>query len=52
MSGPTTSGTTTLEGMNLLESSDMKADEARSIFTSVNRWLQNQDHSDIALVMR
>lgn len=39
MSGPTTSGTTTLEGMTLLESSDMKAPEARSLLQSVNRWL-------------
>ena len=45
MSGPTATGSTTLEGMTLLESSDMKADEARSLLTSVNRWLQYQDHS-------
>ncbi|MCB2216999.1 MAG: tyrosine-type recombinase/integrase [Desulfobulbaceae bacterium] len=45
MTGPTTSGTTTLEGKTLLESSDMKAPEARSLLESVNRWLRHQDHS-------
>jgi len=45
ISGPTADGTTTLEGMTLLESSDMNADEAESILKSVNRWLKQQDHS-------
>ncbi len=45
ISGPTADGTTTLEGMTLLESSDMKADEAESLLKSVNRWLKYQDHS-------
>nr|WP_143166097.1 hypothetical protein [Desulfofustis glycolicus] len=45
VSGPTASGTTTLEGMTLLESSDMKAPEACSLLESVNRWLRHQDHS-------
>lgn len=37
--------TQTLEGKSFLEASDMQANEARSLLTSVNRWLQNQDHS-------
>ncbi len=45
ISGPTSDGTTTLPGKTILESSDMKAEEAQSIFHSVNRWLRNQDHS-------
>lgn len=45
MSGPSASGTATLEGKSLLESSDMKADEARSLLKSVDRWLKYQDHS-------
>jgi hypothetical protein len=45
ISGPTADGTATLEGMTILESSDMKADEAESLLKSVNRWLKNQDHS-------
>jgi hypothetical protein len=45
ISGPTADGTMTLPGMTILESSDMKADEAESMLKSVNRWLKNQDHS-------
>ena len=37
--------TKTLEGKTLLEASDMQAPEAKSILTSVKRWLQSQDHS-------
>ena len=37
-------GTANLEGMTFLESSDMKADEAKSVLRSVNRWLTWQKH--------
>lgn len=45
ISGPTTDGTMTLPGMSILESSDMKSEEAESLLKSVNRWPKNQDHS-------
>jgi integrase len=40
----------TLEGKTILESSSMKSDEARSLLTSVDRWLKSQDHSLMHLV--
>jgi integrase len=50
ISGPTSGGTTTLPGNTILESSDMKAEEAQSMLHSVNRWLRNQDHSLMSTV--
>ncbi|HBG18247.1 MAG TPA: hypothetical protein DDY32_02955 [Desulfobulbaceae bacterium] len=38
-------GTMSLDGMTLLESSNMKADESRAIMQSVSRWLSQGDHS-------
>lgn len=40
-----TTGMTTLEGKSILESSDMSTEEAKSILTSVERWIRNQNHS-------
>jgi hypothetical protein len=45
MAGSVLVGSTTLEGMTFLESSNMKADEARVISQSVSRWLRQADHS-------
>ena len=45
MAGSVLVGSTTLEGMTFLESSNMKADEARAISQSVSRWLRQADHS-------
>ena len=45
MAGSVVTGSTTLEGMTFIESSNMKADEARAISQSVARWLRQADHS-------
>ena len=42
---PFTEGQTTLEGMSILEASDMNTAEAKSILSSVDKWLTVKDHS-------
>lgn len=45
IAAPFTEGQTTLDGMSLLESSDMGTEEAASITASVNHWLKVKDYS-------
>lgn len=43
--GTISTDTVTLDGMSLLEASNMKADEAQALLKSVTRWIQQADHS-------